>query len=699
MPEGRHNDPSETPGVEAWLRRQWYVYLVERAWIPTKSRAALLAKGTFSRLFFHRRRIGRHVGDVRYELEIPPLRWLDVLRRHVLSVAFLTAFGSAAIIIYPQYEMKAQREQEIENMRDHFKEVAQMIYFRDGNTTVAKELIEMAEGFDRQIRAMDSDLKYLSAFIDGMDVVYRLLNLDRQLTNKERNVAHRALASAETLIRIKPEAPDGYLLRGQVFMALDQLEQARKALDTAYMKADREGTPVRKALASWRIAMVIVEKALEGNSWNIREAHAARALSRLHEAVDIFSAVDARNTDDDYKTKVATKWPYMTVGNIYRDLLYDYDNSIEYHKRALKADPNFAMGYFNLGLAYLDKANEMRVSTATNLKQTVSSGSENSSDPKWKRENTYGLARKAFKQAIRANPGRREGYYGLGMLYGSQNKYPIALRYFDKAIARDKCEEASITVRATSSGQKGCYLKALKYRAISRLDMGGEYDEALADLDAAIRIQPDDAELYVYRARLYVRQQKLAQAKTDIEFATALGGAGHMLPLTEAELMLAFGRSDTAIEKAETAIKIAREDHGWPSLPEAHELMARAHLNAKRMKQAQKSLDLAVSKASYRPERFYLARGCLRLLESKESAALTDFRKALDWNGTYRPAVYARRLAMTDLEKANDDSRIILPTGVNKTSFWRLRDPYYQLCRRANATRVADVPRSSLKRH
>ena len=574
------------------------------------------------------------------------VREVKLDRAQLAKIGKFTGIGAAIamslpLVLEPLLTDYINR-QLMSGLRDNYTETASTIYFRDGNTTVARNLVDEAIDVDKR----DAEARYLRAYLDGMDAVYQLLNLERTLTPEEQDNAHRALAGAEFLINSDAQDPRGYLLRGQAFMALERYEEAFQALARARDLAAQQGKRAIQALALWRLGVTRLERAsgerdrLAEDRLEMADDPFEKAMLELSQSVASFKLADTGSREAE-----AGKWPRLWRGIALRNEKWDLDGAIVEFDLALEEDPNFALAEFNRGEAYWAKwisADRTRVPP-----KTVAGWRQTAID--------------AFERARKLDPSLARPYFGLGLMFGSDIKYAVAKRYFDKAL--------ELNPR---------YLRAREFRGRTLHNMGA-FDDAIKDFDKAIALEPSEASLFVYRARSEIARNNLVQARTDLQQARALGGGDRFFQLTEAELSLALGMPERAIRQVEAARAKARAAGTGRDFAEAFDVEARAHYAQGRIEAALDAMNAAVARSTYRPERFLLARGCLLYDLDLTANALTDFSMALLHEPEYGPAAYGelqtlRRLGVT-LEAPQ------LAGGKEaRNDYWRLKDPYARLC-------------------
>lgn len=163
---------------------------------------------------------------------------------------------------------------------------------------------------------------------------------------------------------------------------------------------------------------------------------------------------------------------YDLVGNTFFKMK-DYENSIKAYEEVISIDPKDAMGYYNLGCAYLAVQNfpkaeenwknailrEKRIKrrkredqssvdeldiSLTVLKRPVSFGAHKSLGILYLRQNLHEKALEEFKNAIALEPADPEPYYEIGKIYKDQKKATDAIEYFKKYLYRGGKKEQEV---------------------------------------------------------------------------------------------------------------------------------------------------------------------------------------------------------------------------------------------------------------
>ena len=129
------------------------------------------------------------------------------------------------------------------------------------------------------------------------------------------------------------------------------------------------------------------------------------------------------------------------------------------------------------------------------------------------RQRDYKFARLDYDTLLKVEPQNYSGRLGLATLCQREARYDEALVVLDGMLA-DKGGATPYT-----AGELAAVRVA---RAGVELDML-KPDQALLDLDEAIRLDPRQSEAYLMRGRVHLMLEKKSQARRDLEKAVSLG--------------------------------------------------------------------------------------------------------------------------------------------------------------------------------
>ena len=230
-------------------------------------------------------------------------------------------------------------------------------------------------------------------------------------------------------------------------------------------------------------------------------------------------------------------------------------------------------------------------------------------------------------------------YYSLAVGYIGKEDYGKAMEYLEAALAICQ-EETDPDMCADLHLKKGCVHTIRK-----------EYDDALKELDEALRISPELAEAYLVRVQIYTETENRDEAITNLEQYIALSG-DVSLNETLAELYLA--REDRQ-KAAESYRKIAETTSDDPA--EVTYNLAMYEMNAEMYAEALENLNQLTADPVKAPGLYYNSGVCNMLLGNYETAA-ENFTASLE-NETYQlDAAYNRaicRMALQNYLEAIDD--------------------------------------------
>ena len=324
------------------------------------------------------------------------------------------------------------------------------------------------------------ETRYQIAYINGMKAVQLLLNLDRPFNRNELNMAHQSLADAKFLIQLRGDRPEGYILASQLYTALKEYDNAERTIKQA-LALDPDN-----AYAQVRYATLLFTR------------------KRLDEARAVIEQTVKAHPDH--------KWARLWYGLVL-DAQKHKKEAIAEFEYAIKLDPKFDTAIYDLGCSYLNC-----------------------------RPREFDKARQCFLRVLQINPSYRQAYYQLGMSYGYEDRYDVALTYMDKAIDLDNG-----------------YLTVHNWRALVLFEMK-RFNEAVAAYSQAIMLDPRNDELYVRRAAARIELKQFDDAVNDLNFALELNAQNLEAVMILSGLYLKTGNTDLALAKIDSAIRSAAND-------------------------------------------------------------------------------------------------------------------------------------------
>ncbi len=169
-----------------------------------------------------------------------------------------------------------------------------------------------------------------------------------------------------------------------------------------------------------------------------------------------------------------------------------------------------------------------------------------------------------------------------------------------------------------------------------------DYDRAIADLNEAIRLQPEDADFYAYRAKVYEIKGDPDRAIADYDGAARFEPERPSIYIGRAGSYQAKGDSECAIADYGEAIRID------PLNAESHYERARYEQTTGDYDQAIRDLTSAIEIDANDPE-YRNSRGMAHRMKGKNDEAITDFSDAIRLDKTY----WAAYLNRAEVHEAN----------------------------------------------
>ncbi len=200
---------------------------------------------------------------------------------------------------------------------------------------------------------------------------------------------------------------------------------------------------------------------------------------------------------------------YSNRGN-QRERIGDYGKAIADHNEAIRTDPTYAAGYMHRGNAFA-------------------------------RHGDFDRALADQSEAIRLNPKDAEAFYNRGYTYGHKGDHERAIADYTAGIELDgnnprlwgqRCWSRAVAGRQLQEALGDCdkanslapnIPQILGYRAVVYFKLG-QFDRALADYDAALKLtkDPNHADWFYGRGLSKLRQGDSTGGNADIERAKTI---------------------------------------------------------------------------------------------------------------------------------------------------------------------------------
>ncbi len=273
----------------------------------------------------------------------------------------------------------------------------------------------------------------------------------------------------------------------------------------------------------------------------------------------------------------ASKWVYLWRGIVSSEYEHDYVAARRFFGKALELDGKFDLALVGMGWTYI-----------------------------LGKERDGVAAREAFLKVLKINPASQKACYGIGLSYVYELNYGVGKMWFDKAIELDDS-----------------YLTAYKWRGILNVEMG-EYEGAVQDFNAALLLDPMNAELYVERARALGKLGRMEEAMRDLNFSLELEPRAARTLYYMGYAYEMSGEREKALEYLEKALEVDGE------FDEVYESKAEILAKMGKKEEAIAAIDKALGCVRANPAYYYRSKG--RILKGFEDwgGALKSFEAACE---------------------------------------------------------------------
>jgi tetratricopeptide (TPR) repeat protein len=243
----------------------------------------------------------------------------------------------------------------------------------------------------------------------------------------------------------------------------------------------------------------------------------------------------------------------LSAQGMHAEALLDYSE-------ALRRDPNHAAAHFNRGVAYgqlgrtaeaIEDLNEAIRLTPTDARAYLFRGTLLLSGDELDR------AHADFTRAIALDPKCSEAYTNRGHVACLKQQYDAALRDLDEAIRLAPQSALAYNHRGNAYSKKWRQQRAPRY--LLRAGADGHVElakKALKDFDAAIRLDPQDAQAFNNRGAVYAELGDHPQAIADFSTAITLQPAFASAHLNRGHSYHEIGDSANARANYQEAIRL-----------------------------------------------------------------------------------------------------------------------------------------------
>ena len=504
--------------------------------------------------------------------------------------AIVVASGGAAVAL-SEIGRYLWQEWDRRTLVANWIEGARHMYEVEGQPAVAQDMLARADALSPH----NPDVAKLSAYIDGMQTMERLLNLDRPFDRADLDAWGRALGQAVMLERVDSSSPDALLLQGQLQLAIKEFDRAQQYISRARELERRAG--IRSAFSAWRLACVHRARGMQDKERGNAEA-AARSVDEAKRLTDEAIAMD-----------VNFKWAHLEKGQL---LLEDEGNkaaALECFERTVTIDPRFAIGWQNLA----------------NAKASLAHSDE---------------AIRDLLHALEIQPNLAIVMADLAYEYGGRGDYEIGLIFARRATEADPGLLGGWRIRGTLALERA-------RKSLSDKDSRGMYmAEAEDAFSHALALDPRKSIVYLDRSSLLLEAGRVQQACEDAKNAERFDRKAALFKLGLARALLAAKRMKECEAAASDAIAAHKDDSDDSCvLDEAAFIRAESRASLGSIDDARADYDVAVEameRLNASPDlqaRILCSRGQFRESALGDAeGALSDFIRARTVSESHLPA-------------------------------------------------------------
>ena len=381
---------------------------------------------------------------------------------------------------------------------------------------------------------------------------------------------------ADKAIEAKQDAGRAYHARADAYAGLEDYTRAISDLEEAIeLKPEEEGfytdrAVVYSAKGEQDKAAADLAKALElqPEYWRAMKERANLLVSRL----DYDNAITSASAG--IKLNKRNAQAYHFRGYAYRSKK-DYALAVADISEAIRLLPSFTFAYINRGWAYF-----------------------------WLKDYEHALA--DFQKTLELNPKIPGAHDGIGRVYIAQKDFQHAIAEYDALIAADP-------------SSKNFVMRSDAYKAM------GEDAKALADVNEAVRLKPDDTNALGTRHLLYSKLGDWQKQIADLKELTRLLPDEKVYYASLAQAYNHVGDNDRAISVLDQLIK------RWPNETSTYELRSSYYEDAGETEKAIADTNEIIRLKPEKPEG-YSQRAHFHFKKSEFDLAIADLNQAIRLN-------------------------------------------------------------------
>jgi serine/threonine protein kinase/Tfp pilus assembly protein PilF len=544
-----------------------------------------------------------------------------------------------------------------------------ILYFE--NNSGDKNLDNWRSGLSEMLITDLSQSKYLHV-LSG-DRIYSLLEKLKLIENEKY--------STDDLKKVAAQSRASHILRGSYITAGDKF-----IVSASLMKTDTAEV----------ISSIREEGKGEASLTDSVDRITRRIKSDLNLTEEQISA-DLDRSLADITTKSPEAYKYYAEGNKLH-LQSRYREAVPYFERAISIDPEFAIAYRFMAVAYSNLGNIPKrkeyLKKAMELKDRLSEKERYLIEGTYylTYEDTYDKARTAFTKLLEIYPDHTVALSNLALTFYMLDQYEEAIPYFERAKSAKTEFAPTYNQLATCYRARGDYNQAKQVLEFYLENIGdsvairrgfaihyrllGEYDLALSEIEKAFAINPKDISILNVQAQVYLYKGDLENAENVcwklMEFTEP--GARYLSTSQFDNLDLILGRYERDKSRINSLIDFMRNTGVKWAESNAHRWLAYIHIQTGNFDEAVRECEQSW-KYAVEAERPGLQRETLHL----------------------KGLAYIRQGSLAEAEQTAEELKRLIESGMDKKSI-RL---YYHLAgliklEKKNYAKAVDLIRKAI---
>lgn len=400
--------------------------------------------------------------------------------------------------------------------------------------------------------------------------------VDHGATLLDQGAYAEAIATFDQALALDATHARAYVLRGEAYRLLGELDQALADLHRALGLTDDDANAYRtrgtiyvdlgqyaEALADYNAALALAPN----DTWTL--AHRGYAAYLANDYTTALTDLNAA-----IRLNPQYTWAIVARGATY-NALAEYQKALLDLTRAVSLDPDYDWGLAMRGSTY--RALGEYEKAIADLTQALAltptySWAQTERGRSYQELGDYERALADFNAVIEQDPAYDWAWVQRGMLYDASAQYEAALADFTQALAINPTYDWALAQRGETYQALEAYEEALadftaalaidatygRYYALRAdlLRIMERYEEALEDANQAVERTPDDEFAWGVRGYIYRMQEQYEAAVTDFTQAIALDPSYGWAYTMRGELYQLLGQDEDALADFEQANRL-----------------------------------------------------------------------------------------------------------------------------------------------